>query len=86
MNRKILKTNDEHEKFFEAFTDLLKKFEHMPAEELLALTSNVTGRLCAMQDQRRYTASEVMEMVSQNLQRGNQQMLDMLILETRGNA
>lgn len=79
-------TTREHENFFNDFVELLKKYEHLPATELLALASNVTGRLCAMQDQNRFSPDQVMELVVQNLQSGNQQMVALLTSETAGSA
>lgn len=81
----IKATTAEHEKFFMEVTTLLKDYEHLPAIDLLALVSNITGRLCAMQDQRRYSPQAVLTIVSENLEAGNQQMVAIL-LNTEGTA
>lgn len=78
-------TSPVHEAVYQDFAAVLKKYEHMPAEEMLAIASNLVGKLAAMQDQRRYTSEAVMEIISQNLQAGNAQMIAEL-MNSKGSA
>lgn len=43
----------------------------LPAEELLAVTSQFVGMLVAQQDQRRFTPDMVMAIVGRNIEIGN---------------
>lgn len=43
----------------------------IPAEELLAVTSQFVGMLVAQQDQRRFSPAMVMEIVGRNIEIGN---------------
>ena len=43
---------------------------------ILAVMSNVVGRLIAMQDQTMYTPSQVMKMVGENIEQGNQDVIN----------
>ena len=52
-------------KFLETYDDKLS------AEEMLAVTAQVVGMMVAMQDQRKFTPFQVMELVSKNIQYGN---------------
>jgi hypothetical protein len=79
------KTTAEHEAFYQDMAAVLKKYEHLPAEQLLAIASNMVGKLVAMQDQRKYTAAAVMEVVAQNIEAGNAQMIAEL-MASKGSA
>lgn len=83
----ILEPQGPHEQFYQTMSKTLntEPFASMPAEELLAVASNFLGKLCALQDQRRYTSAMVMDIVIRNLEIGNQQMLRE-IQGTKGNA
>lgn len=50
----------------------------MTALELLAVASNMVGKLVALQDQRTCTPDKAMEVVGRNLEIGNQQALSKL--------
>ena len=47
-------------------------FANTPAEEILAIYAYTMGQLIAMQDQRRFTSAMVMQLVSDNIEAGNQ--------------
>lgn len=53
--------------------------------EILAIAANMVGKLVAMQDQRTMTPDMAMQVVAENVQRGNQQAVAGL-LQTKGNA
>lgn len=73
----MLEPKGPHEEFYRIMSQTLNSepFKSMPAEELLAVASNFLGKLCALQDQSRYTSAQIMEIVIKNLEIGNQQML-----------
>ena len=64
----------------EAFrTDLLallnKYTGTLMAEHMLALASQATGQLAALQDQRRFTPAMVLQIVQENFEAGNSMVL-----------
>lgn len=81
----IVKATDEHEAAYHDLCVLLKKYGHLPPKELLALMSNMLGKMIAMQDQRTMSPEEAMEIVATNIQHGNQQILDQL-MSSQGEA
>lgn len=62
-----------------AYKDLCKLLDDhskgMTPLEMLAIAANMVGKLVAMQDQRRTTPAEALEVVAKNLEYGNQQVL-----------
>lgn len=78
-------------KYTVAFNDLnalLQKLadEHgLSSLELLAVASNMVGKIIALQDQRHVSSETAMAIVKDNIKRGNKQALD-FILDTKGNA
>lgn len=73
----IKDTGFEHEAFFQDLNQLLKKHAgHLDAVEMLAIASNVVGKLTAMQDHRTMTSQKVMKIVSENIELGNRQMVE----------
>lgn len=71
----ILEPKGPHEQFYQIMARTMKSepFASMPAEELLAVAANFLGKLCAYQDQRKFTQQQVMEIIIKNLELGNQQ-------------
>lgn len=77
MSRRLSKA--EHEAFYQEFVALLNKHAgKLDAIEMLAVGANAIGKMIAMQDQRRYTAPQVMEIVGRNIEEGNRQVLKQL--------
>lgn len=62
-----------------AYIDDLKavitKHKHLNGAEMLAGCAQLLGQLIAFQDRRKHTLAEVMEVVSANLEQGNQDAL-----------
>lgn len=58
----------------------------MPSDELLAIASHFVGQLIALQDQRVMTPAMAMEIVIQNIQHGNADVVEPLMMQTGGNA
>lgn len=54
--------------------------------DVLAIAANMVGKLVAMQDQREYSAAHVLEVVAQNIERGNQHVLENLANKTAGSS
>lgn len=65
-------TNDKHEALYQELLAVLKKHD-LPSIELLAVMSNMVGKIMAMQDQRRMTVASAMELVARNIEEGNRQ-------------
>ncbi len=71
-------TNAEHEKFFQGIIKLLRETDLSPLE-MLAVSSNLVGKLIAMMDQSKYTREQCMQIVTNNIELGNQQVIANLI-------
>lgn len=60
--------------------DMLKMLDKhagaLPQDRILALCAYTLGQIIAMQDQRKYTSEMVMQMVSANIQAGNQHAIE----------
>lgn len=76
----------EHEVAYQDICALASKHaDKLSAIELLAVASNMLGKMVAMQDQRTTTPSQAMEIVAQNLEHGNAQVLEQLA-QSKGRA
>jgi hypothetical protein len=65
-----------HKAFVEAIVKALQDdFSDLPAEEMLAVTCQIVGRMVALQDQRRFTPATVMQVVSDNIEAGNRDII-----------
>jgi hypothetical protein len=82
----VITAKPEHEIAYQDLVALVNKHAgKLSALELLAIASNMVGKLVAMQDQRSVTPAMAMETVAQNIESGNQQVLAQLA-QTRGSA
>lgn len=69
----------EHEVLYQELIALVNKHSgKLDALEMLAVASNMLGKLVAMQDQRTVTPDKAMEIVAKNIEYGNKQVLDQL--------
>lgn len=69
----------EHEVAYQDLCALVNKHaDKIQAHELLAIAANMLGKLVALQDQRRFTSAQVMEIVAKNIEYGNQQVIENL--------
>lgn len=76
MRSQTIATNPEHEAFYQDLCATMKRHgANLSAPELLAVASNLVGKLIAMQDQRTMTRERALEIVSKNLEAGNAQAL-----------
>lgn len=63
----------EHEVAYQDLAKLLQKhIANVSALELLAIASNLVGKLVAMQDQRVISPKSAMELVAKNIEAGNE--------------
>lgn len=77
-----------HEELFNELTAVLKKYAEkysIPAEELLAICANMTGKVIAFQDQQVVTAERAMLIVAKNIELGNQQAIS-AVMDVKGKA
>jgi hypothetical protein len=86
MKLKRKDTETEHEV---AYADLLaligKHGNKIDALEMLAIASNVVGKIMAMQDQRTMTVQACLELIMRNIELGNQQAIaEILKMPTDG--
>ena len=79
-------TKPEHEIAYQDIIALINKHAgHLDSIEMLAVAANAVGKMIALQDQRKWTGPQVMEVVAQNIEHGNQQVLQQL-MQSRGQA
>lgn len=77
----------EHEVLYQDLCRLVSKHATaMTAKEILAVASNMVGKLMALQDQRTMTPERAKEIVAKNIEFGNKQVLDELRTKTSGRA
>ena len=75
-----------HRAFMEDLKATLARHTALSGAEMLAVASQFVGQLVALQDQRRFTAEMVMEVVAANIEAGNQAALGALLDMTQGHA
>ena len=66
----------EHEATYQELVAIVRRHaDQLSALEILAIAANMVGKLIALQDQRTVSPSAAMEVVSKNIEMGNQQAL-----------
>jgi hypothetical protein len=79
MKTNLYKTKPEHEVAFQELVQLVSKHaDKITAVELLAVAANMLGKLVALQDQREFSPTMVMEIIAKNIEHGNKQALEQL--------
>lgn len=69
----------EHEVAYQDLCALVRKHaDKMTELELLAIAANMLGKLVAMQDQRKLTPAQAMQVVATNIEAGNAQIVQQL--------
>lgn len=77
---KVQLANKQHEVTYQELNDLLKKHSaSLSPLEVLAIASNMVGKLIALQDQRTVTHAMVMSLVANNIEHGNRQVVAELL-------
>jgi len=66
--------------------ELLRKYKHLRADEILAIVSNMVGQIIALQDQRKMTPEMAMKLVVANIQAGNETAIRNSFSTTLGRA
>lgn len=75
-----------HQKFRDDLVGVLRKYQHMRPDEMLAIASYFVGQLVAMQDQRKLTPAMAMQVVADNIEAGNQYTINELAAAQGGQA
>lgn len=66
-----VKPTAEHIAFMDGLKAVIGEHPDMPVEQILALASQFVGNLIALQDCRKYSAAQVMDLVKSNIEIGN---------------
>jgi len=81
------KDRPEFEAVYQAIAAAMRPYEQkLSPLEMLAVLSNMVGKLVALQDQRKVTPDLAMEVVARNLEIGNMQAMEELLKNTEGRA
>jgi hypothetical protein len=75
-----------HTAFRDDLVALLRKHEHLRADEMLAVASYFVGQILALQDQRKMTPAMGLEVVSANIEAGNAHAIKELVGTPLGSA
>jgi hypothetical protein len=79
-------TSVNHEAFYQGLVRLVD--EHagkLTAYEMLAVAANLVGKLIAMQDQRKVTPKQALQVVAHNIEYGNAMAMEQL-MKTKGSG
>jgi hypothetical protein len=79
----------EHEIAYQELANLMRRCTDkykLSSEELLAVASNMLGKIIALQDQRTMTKDRAMQIVCANLEMGNQHIIGDLVGKSGGEA
>lgn len=79
----------EHEISYQELAAFMKRQTdkyNLSSEELLAVASNMLGKIIALQDQRTMTKDRAMKIVCANLEMGNQHIIGDLATKSEGNS
>ena len=86
MSGRVVLANKDHEVVYQDLTALVAKHaSKLSSLEILAIASNMVGKILALQDQRTVTPALALEVVQKNIEKGNQQAVAELS-QTKGNA
>jgi hypothetical protein len=84
---KSVAPNAEHFAFRKALEGaMVQHGQTLDAQDMLALVSHLVGQLIALQDQRVMTADTAMQIVMSNIERGNREVIEPLLMKTGGSA
>ena len=87
MKMKTVQANPAHEKLRFAALKLIKEQAgDMPGEEVLAVMSQIVGGCLALLDQRRFSVTMGMAIITSNIETGNAAALRTLMNEEGGHA
>ncbi|RWN20381.1 MAG: hypothetical protein EOR94_13295 [Mesorhizobium sp.] len=84
---KAIPTSQQHEDLRNAMIAAMRRTAaDMPADQILAVVCVFVGQLIALQDQRKFTRDSIMKLVTSNIERGNQAVIEDLFKAKGGNA
>lgn len=84
---KILSANPAREKYFESLKATLRaEGKDLDVAEITAMVAKFLGMLIALNDRRRYTSAQIMDMVTANVEAGNKQAISDTLGDVKGNA
>ena len=76
-----------HQEFYQDVVKLIDRYTgNLTALEMLAVASNLVGAVLAHQDRMAVTPAQAMQVVSRNIEAGNQHAIDDIIKANGGNA
>jgi len=79
--------NETHEAARQAMLETLRPFAgEMSIIELVAVASQFLGQLVAMQDGRVYTLEQINDVVTKNIELGNQSIINEYLMNPQGSA
>ncbi|MQB43354.1 hypothetical protein [Rhizobium sp. ICMP 5592] len=80
MSARTVETSGKHETLYQEVIAVIRKHsDDMDPAEILAVRANMTGKVLAMLDQRKYSLEAAMAIISRNIELGNQQVIDGLM-------
>lgn len=83
----VMLARSEHEVAYQDLAKLLTTHAaKISSEEMLCIAANMLGKLIAMQDQRTTSPERALEIVSKNIEMGNQQVIAQLANAFEGKA
>lgn len=77
-------TRPEHEAFRLELLAVIERYPQLPAQDLLAVASQLVGQLVAMQDRRKMSPEDAMAVVAANIESANAAVINALV--PRGKA
>ncbi len=84
---KLVKPSPDHIKLRAGFIDLVtRETPDMPLDQMVAVVAYMLGQMIALQDQRRWSPAQMMDLVSQNIQAGNRDAIAHHFANTAGEA
>lgn len=69
---KVSDPTPRHQAFRNDLIAVIRKYQDLRPDEMLAIASYFVGQLVALQDQRKMTPAMAMEVVAANIEHGNQ--------------
>lgn len=87
MAERRIPTNEKHIALKNAVLNAAGPYiNELPANEVLAIFSQLVGMLIAMQDQTKYSNDAVFRLIEANIEIGNQSVLATMFDNTKGNT
>jgi hypothetical protein len=68
----ILQPDNSHNAYLDALKAALITVPDMPVDQIMAIAAQYVGMLLAMQDMRKMTAQQGLELIMRNIETGNQ--------------